>query len=140
MAAQKGRNILLKVESSPGSGTYNTAEGSKVTSLKLGNEVVDITNKDSAGIRQLLAGAGTTSIDITISGIFQDASNYQLMRASARANTHLNYKFAFPATTNVEVYTGAFMISSFEENGDWKSEMTYTISLMSAGTVTVAAT
>ena len=55
MAAQKGLDMLLKVNTT--GSTYATVGGLRSTSITLNDESVDITNKDSLGHRQLLAGA-----------------------------------------------------------------------------------
>ena len=60
MAAQKGLDMLLKVNTSGSS--YATVGGLRSTSITLNDESVDITNKDSLGHRQLLAGGGMNSV------------------------------------------------------------------------------
>lgn len=140
MAGQKGRSVLIKVENTPGGGTYNTVGGLRTTSLKINNEPVDITNKDSAGKRQLLEGAGVQSIEVSGAGVFTDASYYQQLRTAVMANTHLNFKVSFPGDTNPFVFTGSFMITDLEESGEYNGEMSYSLTLASAGTVTTGTT
>ena len=55
MAAQKGSAMLLKVDIS---GTATTVAGLRSTSISMNDEAVDVTTKDSSGLRQLLAGGG----------------------------------------------------------------------------------
>ena len=50
MAAQKGIELLLKVEATPGGGTYNTVGGMRASTITINNEMVDVTSKDSAGL------------------------------------------------------------------------------------------
>lgn len=140
MVAQKGRDVLIKAESAPGSGVYNTLGGLRATSLSINNEPVDITNKDSAGWRTLLEGAGVQSISVSGSGVFTDAAAYQVVRTAVMANDQINYKIAFPGDTYVRVYTGEFMIASFEEAGEHNAEMTYSLTLESSGTITASTT
>ncbi len=59
MAAQKGLDVLMKIDIS---GTKTTIGGLRSTSITLNDESVDITNKDSLGSRTLLAGAGVNSL------------------------------------------------------------------------------
>ncbi|MCB1713001.1 MAG: phage major tail protein, TP901-1 family [Candidatus Riesia sp.] len=138
MTAQLGRSVLLKVETSPGGGTFATVGGQRSTGLTINNEIVDVTNKDDAGVRTLLAGAGVNSMSTTISGVFEDDSNMQLVRDSAQANTHLNYQIVFPGSSNAQTFEGAFAIASLEESGEYNGEVTYSITLESAGTITVS--
>ena len=58
MAAQKGSAMLLKVDIS---GTATTVAGLRSTSISMNDEAVDVTTKDSSGLRQLLAGGGVQS-------------------------------------------------------------------------------
>jgi TP901-1 family phage major tail protein len=140
MAGQKGRSVLIKAESSAGSGTYNTIGGLRATSAKINNEPVDITNKDSAGWRTLLEGAGVQSISVSGSGVFTDATAYQVVRTAVLANDHINFKIAFPGDTYARVYTGEFMITELEEAGEHNGEMTYSLTLESSGTIVAAGT
>src|SRR5690606_15232767 len=58
MAAQKGKDLLLKIDSD-GLGAFETVAGLRSRSLSFNTEVVDITHQESTGQwRELLAGAG----------------------------------------------------------------------------------
>ena len=58
MSAQKGKDLLLKVDSD-GAGTFTTVAGMRSRSIAFNTETVDITHAESAGRwRELLAGAG----------------------------------------------------------------------------------
>ena len=58
MSAQKGKDLLLKVDSD-GAGTFVTVAGLRSRSIAFNTETVDITHAESAGQwRELLAGAG----------------------------------------------------------------------------------
>ena len=75
MAAQKGRDLLLKVDSS-GTGIYVTVAGLRSNSLAFNAESVDATSQESAGAwRELLAGAGLKTAALRGQGIFKDASS-----------------------------------------------------------------
>lgn len=57
MAAQKGKDLLLKL--GDGAGGFVTVAGMRSRQLAFNAETVDVTNADSAGRwRELLAGAG----------------------------------------------------------------------------------
>ena len=74
MAAQKGKDLLLKVDSN-GSGSFTTIAGLRARTLAFNAESVDVTHAESAGQwRELLAGAGVKSARLTGSGIFKDAA------------------------------------------------------------------
>ena len=57
MAAQKGKDLLLKIDD--GTGTFVTVAGMRTQRLALNADAVDSTSAESAGgWRELLAGAG----------------------------------------------------------------------------------
>ena len=60
MAAQRGKDILLKIEGEPG--VFTTVAGLRARTLSLNARTVDATDGDSAGRwRELLDGAGVKS-------------------------------------------------------------------------------
>ena len=86
MAAQKGSALLLKIgadaSAAAASDTYTTVGGLRSTSITLNQESVDITNKDSANARELLADAGVESVSISGSGVFTDAASEGTLRTA----------------------------------------------------------
>lgn len=146
MAAQKGKDILMKINTS--GSTYVTVGGLRSTSITLNDESVDITNKDSAGTRTLLAGAGVNSVSISGSGVFTDSTSEVLVRTSyaAQQNTSDGSQAQTPAfknfqflVTDLGTYTGSFQITSIEYAGEYNGEATYSMSFESAGYITFAA-
>ena len=144
MAAQKGLDVLMKIDIS---GTKTTIGGLRSTSITLNEESVDITNKDSLGTRTLLAGAGVNSISISGSGVFTDSPAEIAVRtafqaqqnttngSSAQTAAFTTFEFAIP---DLGTYTGAFQITSLEFAGEYNGEATYSMSFESAGYVTFA--
>ena len=145
MAAQKGKDILIKINTT--STTYVTIGGLRSSSITLNDESVDITNKDSNGTRTLLAGAGVNSISISGSGVFTDDTAEQLVRtsfqgqqntsdgSSAQTPAYKNFEFVIP---DLGSYKGAFQITSLEYAGEYNGEATYSMSFESAGYITFA--
>lgn len=146
MAAQKGLDMLLKVNTT--GSTYVTVGGLRSTSITLNDESVDITNKDSLGHRQLLAGGGMNSVSISASGVFTDSATEENVRAdffgqqntsdgsSAQTASFTNYQFLIP---DFGTLTGSFQITSLEYAGEYNGEVTYSMSFESAGYITYAA-
>ena len=134
MAAQKGSALLLKIGSgSPVS--YTTIGGLRSTSITLNDEPVDITNKDSAGVRTLLAQGGVTSLSVSGSGVFLDGTPDGTVRTAFGASSFSSYQILIP---DFGTYTGTFMITSLEYAGEYNGEVTYSITLESSGAVTFA--
>ncbi len=130
MAAQKGRTFLLKLGTA---GAGGTVAGVRTTGATINNEAVDITNKDSAGWRTLLEGAGTQSVDISVDGIASDGSTYETLKGYAQAGSINGMQLVGDDT---DAISGSFLITSFAETGAHNGELTFSASLVSSGTVT----
>lgn len=130
MAAQKGRLFLLKLGASGAGGTIG---GSRNLSAQIGNEAVDITNKDSSGFRTLLEGAGTQTLDLTFDGIASDDSVYETFKGYAQAGSINAMQVIGPDN---DALSASFLITSFQESGAYNGEITFTASLQSSGTIT----
>lgn len=129
MAAQKGSELLLKVFSG---GNYVTVGGLRSTSLTMNDEPVDITTKDSAGVRTLLAQGGVRSVSVSGSGVFMDDAADLTIRGAVGGASFLNWQVIVPG---FGTFQGPFMIASLEYAGEYNGEVTYSITLESAGTI-----
>ena len=65
MVAQKGSLFLLKVGDGGGPEVFTTVGGLRTTSFNINNGTVDVTNKDSSGMRELLAGGGIQTMSLS---------------------------------------------------------------------------
>ena len=136
MAAQKGKDLLLKVDSD-GLGTLVSVAGLRSRSLAFNAETVDVTHAESAGHwRELLEGAGVKSARVTGSGIFKDASSDEIVRGLFFDGTIRAWQIVVPDFGSV---TGAMQVTSFELTGRHDGEVTFEITLESAGQLSFAA-
>jgi len=136
MSAQKGRDLLLKLDAT-GEGSYRTVAGLRTHTLAFNAESVDITHQESAGAwRELLAGAGVKSASIRGSGIFRDEPSDETMRELFFAGALRNWKAIIPDFGTV---IGPFQITALEIAGRHDSEVTFELALESAGELSFAA-
>jgi TP901-1 family phage major tail protein len=136
MSAQKGKDLLLKLDSD-GAGTFTTVAGLRSRSIAFNTETVDITHAESAGQwRELLAGAGVKNAKVSGAGIFKDASSDALVRSYVFAGTIRNWQVIIPDFGTVQ---GPFQIASFELSGRHDGEVAFDLSLDSAGELTFTA-
>jgi TP901-1 family phage major tail protein len=136
MSAQKGKDLLLKVDSD-GAGTFVTVAGMRARSLAFNTEIVDITHAESAGRwRELLAGAGAKHAKVSGAGIFKDAPSDALIRQYVFDGTIRDWQVVIPDFGTVE---GPFQIAAFELTGRHDGEVAFDLSLDSAGELTFAA-
>lgn len=136
MAAQKGKDLLLKVDTS-GSGAFVTVAGLRARGLSISAETVDITSTESAGQwRELLTGAGVKSARLTGSGIFKDGASDATIRDYAFNGTIRNWQVIVPDFGTIE---GPFQITALDFSGRHDGEVAFEISLESAGELSFAA-
>ena len=137
MAAQKGSALLLKIgataSGSAASDTYTTVGGLRSTSISLNQETIDVTTKDSANARELLADAGVESVSISGSGVFTDVASEQTLQGAFGGANIPNFEIVLP---DLGTYQGKFQITTLEYAGEYNGEMTYSITLESSGAVT----
>jgi TP901-1 family phage major tail protein len=136
MTAQKGKDLLLKVDSD-GEGSFTTVAGLRARSIAFNAATVDITDQESAGRwRELLAGAGIKTARITGSGIFKDAASDETLRSYFFAGTVQDFQVIVPDLGTVE---GPFQIASLEYGGQHDGEVTFELGLESAGALSFTA-
>ena len=136
MAAQKGKDLLLKVDSD-GAGAFTTVAGLRSRTIAFNTEAVDITHAESAGQwRELLGGTGIKSARVTGAGIFKDASSDEIVRGYVFNGTIRDWQVVIPDFGTV---AGPFHVGSFELTGRHDGEVAFEIALESAGELTFVA-
>jgi TP901-1 family phage major tail protein len=135
MAAQKGKDLLLKIDD--GTGAFITVAGLRTQRFALNADPVDITNQESAGRwRELLGGAGVRRASVAGSGVFKDGASDMLIRQTFFDGLIRNWQIVAPSFGIIQ---GAFQISSLDYRGEHAGEVTFELSLESAGLLTFTA-
>ena len=135
MTAQRGRDLLLKIDST-GTGTYVTVAGLRSNTLTFNSTSVDVTAQDSAGTwRELLAGAGLKSAQIKGTGIFKNAASDAAVRGYFFNDTIVNWQIVIPSFGTV---TGPFQITSLDYSAKFDGEISFDLALASAGQLSFA--
>ena len=136
MSAQKGKDLLLKIDSD-GLGAFTTVAGLRSRSLAFNADTVDITHQESAGQwRELLAGAGIRNARVTGAGIFKDAASDEIIRGVFFEGSIRRWRVIIPDFGRVE---GPFQITAFELSGRHDGEVAFDLSLESAGVLAFTA-
>jgi TP901-1 family phage major tail protein len=134
MAAQKGKDLLIKIDDGS---EFVTVAGLRTRRLAFNAETVDITHAESAGRwRELLEGAGVKRAGVSGRGLFKDAATDALMRQTFFDGAVKDYQVVIPDFGTVE---GPFQITGLEFAGEHNGEVTYELSLESAGALSFAA-
>lgn len=136
MGAEKGRAFVLKVGDGATAEAFSTVGGMRSTSMRINGEVVDVSDKDSAGWRELIANAGLRSVSVSGSGVFKDTASELSVQTKALNQTIDTYQIVFESG---DKFTGEFQVTSLEFSGDHQNARLYSISLESSGAVTFTA-
>lgn len=136
MAVQAGKDLLVKVDMTS-DGQFETIAGLRATRVSFNAETVDVTTLDSeGGWRELLVGAGVRSAAISGSGVFRDAGTDERARQLFFDGETPDFQIVIP---DFGVVQGPFQVASFEYAGTVNGEVTYELSLQSAGMVVFSA-
>jgi len=134
MAAQKGKDLLLKIDLGAG---FETVAGLRATRLAFNAETVDVTNVGSEGRwRELLAGAGLRSANVSGQGVFLDQATDSAMQTAFFNAEAPEFQIAVP---DFGIVQGIFQITSLEYSGQHDGEAVYEVALASAGALTFTA-
>lgn len=132
MSAQRGKDLLLKAADA--GGAFVTVAGLRARQIAFNAEAVDVTHAESAGRwRELLAGAGVRRASISGAGIFKDEASDALVRQIFFDGVIRNWQVVVPEFGTI---AGPFQLSSLEYRGDHDGEVTFDLSLDSAGPLT----
>jgi TP901-1 family phage major tail protein len=128
MAAQKGKDLLLKIHNGT---VHETVAGLRSKRLAFNAETVDVTDAESAGRwRELLGGAGVQRASVSGAGIFKDAASDGLVRTAFFNASILSWQIVVPDFATV---TGPFQVTALEYSGQHDGEILFEIALESAG-------
>ena len=135
MAAQQGKALLMKIGDAGSPEVFTTIGGMRSNTLTMNDEMVDVTNKDSAGARTILAQGGVNSITIAGSGVFTDSASETTLKGKFNVSALTNYQFLIP---NFGTFTGSFMLTTLEYAGEYNGEVTYSFTFESSGAIVFA--
>ena len=120
-----------------GSGSFLTVAGLRARTLAFNAAIIDVTDAESAGRwRELLAGGGVKRASVSGSGIFKDQASDEAVRGLFFGAAICNWQLVIPGFGTV---AGPFQITALQFSGDYTGEVTFDLSLDSAGEITFTA-
>ncbi|MBB5755287.1 phage major tail protein, TP901-1 family [Prosthecomicrobium pneumaticum] len=130
MAAQKGKDLLLRIDTT-GAGDFVAVAGLRARRVAFNAETVDVTDQDSAGRwRELLEGAGVRRASLSGSGIFRDAASDAAIRGVFFDGAIRSWQAILPDFGTVE---GPFQLVALDYSGEQDGALLYEMTLESAG-------
>lgn len=137
MAAQRGKDILLKIGDGASPPGFTTVAGLRARTISLNAKTIDATDGDSAGRwRELLSGAGVRSAAVSGQGVFRDAASDAAIREAFFAQAARTWRLIVP---DFGVLEGPFLVTALEYAGEHEGEASFALSLASAGEITFGA-
>lgn len=136
MAAQKGKDILLRIGDGAQPPAFTAVAGLRARTISLNAKTVDATDGDSAGWRELIAGASVRSVSVSGSGVFRDAAADAQIRQAFFDGAAQPWQLVIPAFGTLQ---GPFQVAALEYAGQFDGEATFALSLASAGAVSFTA-
>ncbi|HEY8334024.1 MAG TPA: phage major tail protein, TP901-1 family [Tardiphaga sp.] len=134
MGAQKGKDLLLKINTGAG---FVTVAGLRSRRIAFNAEIVDITHAESVDRwRELLAGAGVRRAAISGRGLFKDSASDAMVRQMFFDGAVNPCQVIVPDFGTIE---GPFQIASLEFSGEHNGEVAFDLALESAGALSFAA-
>jgi len=133
MSAQHGKDLLMKILTG---GSYTLVGGFRSNGITINDQSIDVTTKSSGDFRELMEGGSFRSISISGSGVFVSDAAFGDVHGHVLAGTHPDCELVIPG---FGTYQGKFQITSLAMTGEHNGEVTYSLSLESAGSVTFTA-
>ena len=136
MAAQRGKDLLLRCDAA-GSGVFETVAGLRTRRIAFNAETVDVTDAESAGRwRELLGGAGVQRAALSGAGVFKDAASDASVRQIFFDGRIAAFQAVIPDFGRI---TGPFQVTALEYAGEHNGEVSFELTLESAGALAFVA-
>jgi predicted secreted protein len=130
MPSFKGRDLLLKIGDGGGTEIFTAIGSTRATAVSIANAPVPATLMDGQGIEALQVEAGLQSLEIRLEGLFKDAAAEELLRSAAFSPGAGNFQLLFP---NGDLYQAAFVVISYERQGDVEGLESFAVTLRRSG-------
>jgi len=132
MAAQKGRDLLLELEDTPGSATYTQIAGMRSKNFQFSRPNTD-TSDDQSEWQELTPGMTLKSLSWSGQGIYKShATQKKIFNALWNASAPLNFRVTVPG---LGVFVGPFVTDANDFSGGHENELSFSAQFRSAGTI-----
>ena len=135
MATKLGSLFLLGVSATGSPAVFAPILTSRNTEFTINQEVVDVSNKGSAGWRAAVE-AGIKSMSVSIDGTFEDSAAEILVQGFSINGGVNNFQIM---NEDGDSWTSTFILSSYGRSGTHNDVETYAFNLESASVVVYVA-
>jgi TP901-1 family phage major tail protein len=135
MTASAGSEIRLRIgDGATPTESFTALSGLQITRMQLSQEAVDLDAVRGSGWIERLA-AGERSLMLRAQGVYTDCAPEQMLQTAAMTGQAKNMQLAFG---NGDVVSGAFIMTSFEREGEVGDIESYALELKSAGAIALS--
>lgn len=134
MGVESGAAFLLKMSNGGSPEEFDVVAGMRTTQLSIASETVVVTNKGSAGWRELLKTGGIRSVSMSGAGVFTGSDAEMRLKLRALGGGVDRFEVSFESGERLR---GAFQVTRLDYAGDFNAERTYTLNLESSGAVEI---
>lgn len=129
-----GSDCLLRISDGQPSPTHLLVEGVRLSSWKLNQEEVEVTDFADGAWRRLLSGAGLRSLEVRLSGLYLGSAGELRLRYMAFGGMAEACEMSLDGSVAVR---GKFIASELSFESVVNEEATYAAILRSAGPITI---
>ena len=134
MAGELNGTSVLVAKETGTPGTYSAIGGQLSHSMTLNNGLIDITNKSSASVRELMASEGLQSLDVSMEIVFNSETYFDELKTMAGDKSAANFEI----DRGTDVVQAAFQVASWAESSPDNDKLTASVTLQSTGAITWA--
>ena len=136
MADNPGKEYVVLIEDTAGSGTWTVIAAGQSHSMTINNSEVEINTKDSGSWRDLFPAGSIKSITVSLQGVFTSTADQARLTAVAETTTGAgpvaNFKIRDGAGEDMH---GDFQVTSYEMGGETEGFVSYSATLASTGAI-----
>lgn len=133
--AQTGRTFICEINTT--GSTWVPIAGLRAKTLTQNRAVIDVTHSDHSDLqRRLLAGGGVYQMSFSGSGVLEDAAADVELNTLVASGAHKPFRVTLPG---LFTWQASFQVTSYEVTGSYDGAIEFSLTIESAGTVTVTA-
>lgn len=134
MSKYAGKDLLIQKGDGGSPEGFNIVAHLRSKSFSINNEPIDVTDSDDSRWRKLLEG-GVRTCSLSGSGLLTDVASHDALLTDVFAGTIASYRVIFAGTQRS--LTGRFLPSNLEGSGEYTDAQQFSLTLESAGDITL---
>lgn len=133
-AGIKGRSVQVRWNGTP-------LAGVRTKSISMAGSSIDITTDDDSGIQQILDDVAQVGVTVKVAGVAKAETLRSLSVTATSRGALLDFVYGgFDGSpANTHGFSGRFVMTSYQESGEYKDVVTFEAEFQSNGAITYVA-